>query len=166
MVNSYTKPSSNSNFLSDIPQGNFKCSNCAQCGYTTRCKHFTHPHNGKEVAIRGTITCSTTFVVYLIKCPCGLAYIGKTNRALRTRISEHRSNIRCGDERNPVAAHFKKYGHSITSFRYWGIEKVDMPPRGGDHNRLLLQREAYYIYTLNTMSPCGLNEEFDVKPFL
>ena len=165
VVHSYVKPN-NSNFLSDIPPGNYKCSNCAQCGFTTKCKHFTHPHNGREIAIRGTITCSTTFVVYLIKCPCGLAYVGKTTRALRTRISEHRSNIRCGDERNPVAAHFKKFGHSISSFRYWGIEKVERPFRGGDHGLLLLQREAYYIYTLNTMAPNGLNEEFDLKPFL
>ena len=65
-----------------------------------------------------------------------------------------------------MAAHFIKMGHNISSLRYWGIEKVEKPPRGGDHNRLLLQREAYYIYTLNTMSPHGLNEEFDIKPFL
>ena len=75
--------------------------------------------------------------------------MGKTSRALHTRISEHSSNIRCGDERNPVAAHFKKMGHNIATLRYWGIEKVDRPPRGGDHNRLLLQRESFYIYTLN-----------------
>ena len=95
-----------------------------------------------------------------------ILYVGKTSRALRTRISEHRSNIRCGDMRNPVAAHFKQMGHSISSLRYWGIEKVNRPARGGDHNRLLLQRESYYIYSLNTMAPHGLNEEFDVKPFL
>lgn len=151
LIHSYRKPPS-SNFLSGIPSGNYKCSNCAQCGYTTRCKHFTHPHSGKELAIRGTITCSTTFAVYLIKYPCGLAYVGKMNRALRKRISEHRSDIRCGDERNPVAAHFKKSRHSMSSFRYSGIEKVEKPLRGGDHNCLLLQREAYYIYTLNTMA--------------
>ena len=164
LVRSYTPPPTN--FLSDIPPGNYKCSNCAQCGYTTKCKSFTHPHSGKEITIRGTITCSTNFVVYLIKCPCGLAYVGKTNRALRTRISEHRSSIRCGDIRNPVAVHFNQHGHNISSFRYWGIEKVTRPPRGGDHNRILLQREAYYIYMLNTMAPHGLNEEFDIKPFL
>ena len=94
-------------------------------------------------------------------------YVGCTSRPLRTRISEHRSNIRCGDERNPVAAHFKKAGHNLCHLKYTGIEKVDKPPRGGDHKRLLLQRETHYIYFLNTMSPNGgLNEEFDIKPFL
>ena len=166
LIRSYTPPPIPTTFLSNTSPGNYKCSNCAQCGYTTKCTTFTHPHSGKVLNIKGVISCSTTFVVYLIKCPCGLAYIGKTTRALRTRISEHRSNIRCGDMSKPVAAHFKKMGHSITSLRYWGIEKVDRPPRGGDHNRLLLQRESFYIYALNTMAPHELNEEFDVKPFL
>ena len=93
-------------------------------------------------------------------------YVGKTSRALRTRITEHRSNIRTGDERNPVAAHFKKAGHNLNNLRYVGVEKVEKPPRGGDLDRLLLQRETYWIYFLNTMSPDGLNEEFDIKPFL
>ncbi len=44
--------------------------------------------------------------IYLTKCPCELAYIGKTTRSLKTRIAEHRSNTRLKVERNPVAVHF------------------------------------------------------------
>ncbi len=33
-------------------------------------------------------------VIYFMKCPCGLAYVGKTQRALKSRIAEHRSDIR------------------------------------------------------------------------
>lgn len=73
---------------------------------------------------------------------------------------------RCADERNSVAAHFKKAGHNICSFRYTGIEKVNRLPRGGDHKCLLLQRETSYIHMLNTMSPCKMNEDIDIKPFL
>ncbi len=54
--------------------------------------------------MRGTITCASTHVIYLIHCPCGLAYIGKISRQLRTRISEHRSNIRMGDMRIPIVS--------------------------------------------------------------
>lgn len=32
-------------------------------------------------------------VTYMLKCPCGLAYTGKTTRALKTRIIEHRFAI-------------------------------------------------------------------------
>lgn len=164
LVKSHTHESRQNPF--NIPDGNYKCGNCAQCGYTMRSRTYTHPHTGKTLNIRGVINCNTPFVVYLLKCPCGLAYVGKTSRPLRTRISEHRSNIRCGDTRNPVAAHFLAAGHNVCTLRYTGIERVERPPRGGNHDRLLLQRETYHIYALNTMSPHGLNEDFDIKPFL
>lgn len=149
-----------------MPDGNYKCGNCAQCSYTHKCKLFGHPHTGKNISIRGAITCNTTHVVYLIRCPCGLAYVGKTTRPLRTRISEHRSTIRTGDERSPVAAHFKRAGHAVSALRYIGVERVDQPLRGGDRGKKLLQRETFWIYFLNTLSPYGLNEDFDIKPFL
>ncbi len=47
-----------------------------------------------------------------------------------------------------------------------GIEVVKCPRRGGDINILLLQREAFWIFTLDTLSPRGLNEDFDICPFL
>ncbi|CAB1346062.1 unnamed protein product [Coregonus sp. 'balchen'] len=53
-----------------------------------------------------------------------------------------------------------------TSLRYIGIEMVKMSHRGGDIERKLLQRESFWIHRLNTLSPLGLNEEFDLKPFL
>lgn len=65
-----------------------------------------------------------------------------------------------------MAAHFKKAGHNVSALRYIGIEKVNKPLRGGNQERLLLQRETFYIYSLNTLAPSGLNEEFDIKPFL
>lgn len=165
LVRSDTCPPPTKPLLS-LPDGNYKCGGCAQCSFTHKCKHFSHPHTGKSLPIRGAITCSTTHVVYLIRCPCGLAYVGKTTRELRTRISEHRSTIRTGDEKSPVAAHFKSAGHNVSALRYIGVERVDRSPRGGDRGKRLLQRETFWIHYLNTMSPNGLNEEFDIKPFL
>ena len=102
----------------------------------------------------------------MLKCPCGLAYIGKTSRSLKTRISEHRSNIRTHDSRSPVAVNFTTFSHSVSTLSYCGIELVKQPSRGGDLNALLLKREAFWIYTLDTLSPRGLNEDFDLRPFL
>ena len=61
------------------------------------------------------------------------------------------------DERSPVAAHFKQAGHSVSALRYVGVEYVSRPPRGGDHGKRLRQRETFWIYYLNQMSPNGLN---------
>ena len=120
----------------------------------------------KKIKMRGFITCNQNNVVYLISCPCGLAYVGKTTRALKTRIAEHRSNIRTRDQRSPVALHFAEAQHSVASLRYIGIEHVTTPRRGGNINNLLLRRESYYIHTLQTMSPKGLNQEDEIRHFL
>ena len=45
-----------------------------------------------------------------------------------------------------------KAGHNISSLRYVGIEKVEMPPRGGYYERLLLQLKSFHIHALNTMA--------------
>lgn len=136
-----------------MPDGNYRCGSCAQCSYTHKCKYFNHPHTGKTLSIHGVITCSTTHVIYLICCPCGLAYVGETIRALRTRISQHRRTIRTGDER-PVTAHFKLAGHNVSTLRYIGEERVNKPSIGA-HDKRFLQWETFWIHYLNTMSPYG-----------
>uniref|UniRef100_A0A674E9P8 Reverse transcriptase domain-containing protein n=1 Tax=Salmo trutta TaxID=8032 RepID=A0A674E9P8_SALTR len=149
-----------------ILDGNYKCNGCAQCNGTYKCRSFKHPQTGKSIPIKGVITCSTKAVIYLITCPCGKNYVGKTKRELKVRISEHRSTIRCKNLTYPVAAHFLEAGHSISSLRYIGIEHVTLPRRGGDLDNLLLKREAAWIFNLKTLAPFGLNIDFDLKPFL
>ena len=154
------------NFLNSVPFGNYRCGHCSQCNFTHKTSTFSHPRTGKPFNIKGVISCNSKNVIYMLKCPCGLAYIGKTSRSLKTRISEHRSNIRTHDSRSPVAVHFTTFSHSVSTLSYCGIELVKQPSRGGDLNALLLKREAFWIYTLDTLSPRGLNEDFDLRPFL
>ena len=70
------------------------------------------------------------------------------------------------DERSPVAVHFKQKQHPLSSLRYIGIEHVSTPRRGGDIDNLLLRRELFWIDFLGTMAPIGLNDEFDIRPYL
>ena len=159
----YTQPV---HFLSNLPNGNFPCSNCLQCNAMIRGETFVHPHSGKKFFIKNRICCRTRFVVYLLKCPCGLVYVGKTTRELRIRISEHKSNIRNKDEKSSVARHFNVAGHEVCSLRFQGIEVVSPLKRGGDRDRALLQRESYWIHSLHTEYPRGLNEELLLGCFL
>ncbi len=98
-------------------------------------------------------------VVYLIWCPCGLGYVGKTSRQLKQRISEHKSSIRRKDVNYPVVAHFLALNHDVSTLQFCGIERVNVPPRGGDIEVLLQQRELFWIFTLQTLSPNGMNDE-------
>ena len=145
--------------LSPIPNGNYPCGHCAQCNNTNKASNFYHPLTGKSFPIKSIITCASTHVIYMLRCPCGLAYIGKTTRKLKTRISEHKSSIRRNDRDYPVAVHFNDMTHDISSLRFVGMEVVSLPPRGGNHDLLLKRREAFWIFTCNTLAPKGLNDE-------
>lgn len=48
----------------------------AICAYKTY--SFNHSHTEEKYKIKCFISCSTTNVTYMLKCPCGLAYIGKS----------------------------------------------------------------------------------------
>ncbi|KAL2095452.1 hypothetical protein ACEWY4_010171 [Coilia grayii] len=162
-ADTYTPPH---NWLRDLPPGNFPCHNCVNCNAMIKGDTFFHPRTGKVFKVKGRITCRTASVVYMLKCPCGLCYVGKTNRELRLRITEHKSSIRRKCETSPVARHFNIMGHDICSLRFQGLELVNQHRRGGDRERTLLQREAFWIFTLQTVHPSGLNEELELNSFL
>jgi len=105
------------------------------------------------------ITCVSTHVVYLIRCPCGLGYVGKTSRQLKQRISEHKSLIRRKDTNYPVATNFLTFNHDVSSLWFCGIEKVSMPLRGSNVELFLQRRDLFWIFTLQTLSPRGMNDE-------
>ncbi len=58
---------------------------CQHCDLTYKCKQFYHPHTCKAFNIKGIMSCKTNNVIYMLKCLCGLAYIGKTSRPLKNR---------------------------------------------------------------------------------
>ncbi len=158
LVRSDLKPASH--FLNTIPHGNYRCGNCQQCNFTYKTLTFTHRHMAKSFKIWGTISAN---VIYLLRCPCGLCYVGKTSRPLKNRISEHRCAIRHRDPKSPVAQHFANSRHSASTLQYIWIEVVKSPRRGGDINILLLQREAFWILTLDTLS---LNEDLYILIYI
>ncbi len=86
-------------------------------------------------------------------------------RNLKQRISEHKSSIRRADPNYPVACHFNASSHPISSLRFQGIEHVQLP-RGGDIDKRLHRRELYWIHTLDSIHPQGLNVDFDMSAML
>ncbi|CAJ0930958.1 unnamed protein product [Ranitomeya imitator] len=153
-------------FLRTQKQGTFPCLNCLQCNNVQKGDKVFHPHTGKGIPIRGFFTCDSSYVIYIIKCPCGLAYVGETTQAIRDRVSQHKSNIRCNRDHLPLPHHFRTTGHSVAQLRYQVLEHVDQGRRGQSRTRLLKKREAYWIFTLQTLEPKGLNRDFDTSSFL
>ncbi len=90
-------------FLSLIPSGNYRCH--YQCHFTYKTSFFDDPDTGKKIQ---HYRCH--FMLYcqchMLKCPCRLAYAGKTTRPLRTRIAERYSTIWNNVISSPVTVHF------------------------------------------------------------
>ncbi|CAJ0918391.1 unnamed protein product [Ranitomeya imitator] len=149
--------------LTSPRNGTFPCLSCHQCSNVLKGDSFTHPRSGKRFPIKGQFTCNSSFVVYLIKCPCGLGYVGETTQHIRDRISKHKSTIRCGRTLLPIPAHFLQNNHNVAQLRFQVIDHVSMSRRGGDRIKKLKERESFWIYTLQTLSPHGLNREYEVS---
>lgn len=163
LVGSYLPPS-HSSWL-QRPVGTFSCGSCNHCSHIDRSTSFKDP-SGKLYQLKGYANCNTTFVVYKLECDCGCFYIGRTKRRLKDRLLEHKRAIRNHDQQYPMAMYFQTAGHNINTLRVMVIETIPKSWRGGDRLKQLLQRETFWIVTLNaTMFP-GLNDEIDFAPFL
>ncbi|OCT82417.1 hypothetical protein XELAEV_18024947mg, partial [Xenopus laevis] len=121
----------------ELSKGCFKCGNCMVCPFVLKTINIMKKIDHKHHNIEHFINCKTQGVIYIMQCGCGLEYVGKTIREFRRRIMEH-----------------------------VGIDKIHNTTRVGDLNRKLLQREAEWIYSMNTKAPHGLNEGFTYAPFL
>ncbi len=113
------------------------------------------------------INCMSTHVIYKLICPCGKIYVGQTKRNFKLRIAEHKAAIRNGNMDYAIARHYKERAHgSAASLKFVGLEKISPSPRGGDIVKRLRQRESFWIFTLNSMEPHGLNQSLDLSSFL
>ncbi|CAJ0946009.1 unnamed protein product, partial [Ranitomeya imitator] len=152
-------------FLRNPKTGTFPCLNCNQCSNVLRGDIIHHPHIGKRY-INHFFTCDLNFIVYLLKCPCGLLYVGETTQSVKDRISKHKSTIRCKNLLLPIPHHFLSKGHSVSQLRFQVIEQVTPPRCGGNRISILKQREAFWIHKLNALTPKGLNRDHDLQSLI
>lgn len=103
------------------------------------------------------VSCKTKNVVYLITCDqCNMKYVGETSQEFRKRMYQHRSMIRrCKDSSPILYQHFKNGTCSSYSFQI--IEKIDDVANADEVRR---DRENFWISTLKTKQPYGLNIKF------
>lgn len=151
---------------SSLPKGHFKCGHCKVCP-TVMASGVIKP-NGRDFVIRydSFSTCATEGVTYLIECYCDppLYYVGKTLRPLRTRLLEHQSCLRLKTLEAPLVDHFILAKHSEQDFKHTVLYV------GKKHGQALgtelLRSEAFWINSLNTISPLGMNMNNNLSCFL
>ena len=108
-------------------------------------------------------------MVYLITCnACLVSYVGETGNQLRTRLNNHRSDIRHNND-TQVARHFNEAGHSHADLR---ITMLESGPFSDDTSLETIYRRncaSKWITRLKTRQPGGLNireDSFDIIPFV
>lgn len=91
--------------------------------------------------------------VYLIYCTkCHAQYVGETKNSLRSRLYQHRHNIKKKNEAHRcIVQHFLKHG--MEAFRVMGLQHC---PFWTDSNRKKCEGE--WITKLDSKQPWGLNE--------
>ncbi|OCU00394.1 hypothetical protein XELAEV_18006169mg, partial [Xenopus laevis] len=139
------------------------------CASIVKGNTVSHPTKGTQIKLSHYTTCDSKYVVYILKCPCGLAYIGQTIRAVKDRIKEHRGNIRnfkMGTATDTSVSRHFHMGHNVSQLKWMVLEQIKMPSRGGDIKKILAQKEAYWIKKMNTMVPIGMNDHWSIIPFL
>lgn len=87
--------------------------------------------------------------------------MGKTLREFRRRVGEHLGDIRHNRD-TPIARHvWIEHGGNPKCLQFKGSDTIRPSPRGGDIDRLILQRESFWIFWLQTVTPNGLNEQLN-----
>lgn len=112
------------------------CKRCLVCQHNTcgrRTSHeFSSTVTGRTYAIKQFSTCATTGIVYLITCPCGKQYVGRTIRSFTVRVSEHINLIKAGSTKHTVPRHYREcHDRNPEGTQFLIIDRYVAPWRGG-----------------------------------
>jgi hypothetical protein len=112
---------------------------CRLCPYTNLrlgqvLKFVTISSTGEDLEIKGSITCTTSNLLYIgtcskgdRTCPDRPQYCGETGQSAEERFCGHRNSVvqACHENTNlPVGEHFRGAGHSISDFVFTPVEKI------------------------------------------
>ena len=107
------------------------------------------------------LNCNTENVIYLISCnKCQVQYVGQTTQRIKNRFSQHKSKIVHNKLNTFICNHFNSKEHSYLDCNVQIIDYIE-PTSHQDKNTVLKQLnqlEDFWIKTLNSVYPYGLND--------
>lgn len=157
--------------LFDNLKGYYKCGRCRVCRLNSvpsrRTLKFTSSSTQEEHDIKPFITCATEGVVYLLQCPCGLQYVGRTRRPLSVRLNEHITNIINGFPKHSVSKHYLvSHNKDPSKTLFLGIDRYRPHWRGSSLTRSISKLEMLWIHKIRCYVPHGLNVDTDTNAFI
>ena len=141
-----------------------KCSNnpnngCLCCEVLDCSPVFVSNVTGKQFILpKGSFNCKSTNIIYLITCSdCGIQYVGQTIQPLHIRLNAHRS---CALHKSSTFLYQHFNGTDHHNFDNATIQIIDCLDVE-DESSGLDQIENFWISTLCTAYPLGLNDRLD-----
>ena len=158
----FGSPNSNHTTAGTLPQLHFRERLVKRCNHPrcSTCQHLqcqltlTSTKTKISYPIRHHFTCKSSNLIYLITCTkCKKQYVGMTTKQLNTRVNHHRTSI-FNKRRTYLHTHFNLPDHSISNLT---IQAIDTTEQKVDMYNELRKLERYWIKTLKTFQPVGLN---------
>lgn len=112
---------------------NGRCLTCTNRKTT----HFQSNSTGQQYAI----TCNSTHITYILECSCGLQYVCRTTRELKTRLREHVNNKKKGFFLHSLFNHVRTHHNRDPSqLKLCGIDKIEKYWRASHMTRFVSQK--------------------------
>ena len=115
------------------PCGTFPCGvgQCKTCKFKDSSTTISAPKFVYH--IKHHFTCTSFHLIYCISCSrCGILYIGKTRRYLRTSFGEHRCAFTSNDANQPVSRHFNNGSHCVSDLTIRALCPISGSNAGAD----------------------------------
>jgi hypothetical protein len=137
---------------------------CMTCRIIPACQNFTGTMTGETFGINSFLNCDSTNLIYLYTCKfCHSQYVGETGKCLRDRANRHRAAIYSENLSSPLYVHLSEiHSREVKSwndenFILTPIEQIEEMPTKTLTKMRRLERETFWIDTLNTFDKFGLN---------
>ena len=145
--------------------GSSKCGKkrCEVCDVISETDTFSSTVTGESFKINHKFNCNDKCLVYLATCKiCNKQYTGQTTDSFRSRWNNYKSKSRKFDRNEKcmqeyLYSHFASEGHNgfLEDVSIALIDKTD----GSDPTK----RETFWMHTLKTLAPYGLNVEDGIE---
>ena len=133
---------------------------CKQIVHTAT---FRSKQTNRIFHIYHNLNCKSKYAIYLLECTkCKIQYVGKAETKFNIRLNNHQKDVWKPDA-IPASRHFSGRNHNFnTHAKFILIEQIRHVDIDTEKiKERLKQRENFWILTLETLTPKGLNQELN-----
>ena len=146
-----------------------KCTPCLANSRSLCCKQIVHTTTfrsnqmNKIFHIYHNLNGQSNYVIYLLECTkCKIQRVGKAETEFNIRLNNHRKDV-WKPNAIPASRHFSGKNHNFnTHAKFILIEQIRHVDIDTEKiKERLKQRDNFWILTLETLAPKGLNQELN-----